>query len=239
VMFEPFARRRRSNRQAAVIALDAIPAVVVVMCVQSNQATFRCRSRNCRRPWGFPWHAICRIIENDGKMTVRAPDEKVSAQCSCGAVALTLSGTAIGSFACYCDTCQEGSRRIESLPDAPPVREPDGGTAYVLYRKDRVTYAKGKELLKDFTLVQNPKTNRVVASCCNSAMLMRFDDARHWIPVYRARLGSHAPAIQMRICTRFTPVDVTIPNDVPVHRDYPAVMAMKLLSSRIAMLFRT
>jgi hypothetical protein len=32
---------------------------------------------------------------------------------------------------------------------------------------------------------------------------------------------------------------VTIPNDVPVHRDYPAVMAMKLLSSRIAMLFRT
>jgi hypothetical protein len=27
-------------------------------------------------------------------------------------------------------------------------------------------------------VAQNPKTKRVVASCCNSAILMRFDDAR-------------------------------------------------------------
>jgi hypothetical protein len=161
------------------------------------------------------------------------------AQCSCGAVAVTLSGAPIGSFACYCDTCQEGSRRIEALPNAPSVREADGGTAYVLYRKDRVTYTKGSELLKDYALEQNPKTNRVVASCCNSAMLMRFDDARHWVPVYRARLGPNAPAIQMRICTSFMPEHRAIPNDVPSYRGYAPAFMVKLLAARIAMLFRS
>jgi hypothetical protein len=151
---------------------------------------------------------------------------------------LTLRGAPIVGVACYCDTCQEGSRRIESLPNAPSVREPDGGTAYISYPKDRVTYTKGSELLKDYKLEQNPKTNRVVASCCNSAMLMRFDDARHWVPVYRARIGPNAPAIQMRICTSFMPEHGAIPNDVPSHRDYPAALMMKLLSSRVAMLFR-
>jgi hypothetical protein len=149
-----------------------------------------------------------------------------------------LSGSPIRTFACYCDTCQEGSRRIESLPTAPSVRERDGGTAYVLYRKDRVTYTKGKELLKDYKLEQNPKTNRIVASCCNSAVLMRFDDARHWVPVYRARFGPNPPAIQMRICTSFMPEDAAITNDVPSYRDYALPFMMKLLASRLAMLFR-
>ena len=172
-------------------------------------------------------------------MTVQVPDNNILAQCSCGAVALMLTGAPIVGVTCYCDTCQEGSRRIEALPNAPSVREPDGGTAYISYRKDRVTYTKGSELLKDYKLEQNPKTNRVVASCCNSALLMRFDDARHWVPVYRARLGPNPPAIQMRICTRFMPEDGAIPKDVPCHRDYPAALMVKLLASRVAMLFRS
>jgi len=125
------------------------------------------------------------------------------------------------------------------LPNAPSVRDPDGGTAYIVYRKDRVTYTKGSELLKDYKLEQNSKTNRVVASCCNSAVLMRFDDARHWVPVYRARLSPNPPAIQMRICTSFMAEDGVIPNDVPSHRDYPPALLMRLLSSRVAMLFRS
>jgi len=154
-------------------------------------------------------------------------------------VALTLQGAPIVSLVCYCDTCQEGSRRIEALPDAPAVRETDGGTAYVSYRKDRVTYTKGPELLQDVTLQQNPKTKRVVASCCNSAVLMRFDDARHWVPVYRKRLGPNAPAVQMRVCTSFLPQDAVVPSDVPSHLDYPGALVMKLLRSRLAMLFRS
>jgi hypothetical protein len=166
-------------------------------------------------------------------------DDQVEARCSCGSVVLTLQGAPIVSLVCYCDTCQEGSRLIEALPNAPTVREPDGGTAYVSYRKDRITYSKGRELLEVVALEQNPKTKRVVASCCNSAVLMRFDDARHWVPVYRTRLGPNAPAIQMRICTRYLPEDVVLPNDVPAHPDYPGALAMKLLRSRLAMLFRS
>ena len=152
-------------------------------------------------------------------------DVQVAAACSCGAVVLALRGAPIGSFACYCDTCQEGSRRIEALPHAPAVREPDGGTAYVLYRKDRVAYAQGEELVTSYTLEPRPKTNRVVATCCNSAIMMRFDDARHWIPVYRARLGPNAPAIQMRICTSFlgggrkVPERYSFPPGLPARND--------------------
>jgi hypothetical protein len=171
-------------------------------------------------------------------VTVQISNDPVSPQCSCGAVVLALRGAPIGSFACYCDTCQEGSRRIEALPHAPAVREPDGGTEYVLYRKDRVAYAKGQELVKGYKLEQSPKTNRVVATCCNSAMMMRFDDARHWIPIYRARFGPNAPAIQMRICTSFLPKSEILPNDVPSHPDYAPSFMMKLLASGVAMLFR-
>jgi hypothetical protein len=147
---------------------------------------------------------------------------------------LTLHGAPIVSLVCYCDTCQEGSRRIETLPNAPVVREPDGGTAYVSYRKDRVTYEKGREVLEDVT----NNTERVVASCCKSALLMRFDAARHWVAVYRTRFGPNAPPIQMRVCTSFLPDTVVLPDDVPAHRDYPAALVMKLVGSRLAMLLR-
>lgn len=169
-------------------------------------------------------------------MLNRASDDEIEATCACGAVALKLRGEPIESIACYCETCQDGSRRIEALPNAPCVRELDGGTAYVVYRKDRVTYARGGELLTDVKLEQDAKTNRVAASCCNSAMLMRFDDARHWIPVYRARLGSNAPALQIRICTSDMPGGV-IANDLPTYRNYPPAFMLKLLVSRLAMRF--
>lgn len=169
-------------------------------------------------------------------MTVDVSNDR-SAQCSCGAVVLTLRGAPIGSFACYCDTCQEGSSRIEALPHALAVRDSAGGTEYVLYRKDRVTYEKGQALVKSLKLEQSPKTNRVVATCCNSAMLMSFDDARHWIPIYRARLGASAPPIEMRLCTRFLRDGETLSNDVPSHRDYAGAFMLKLLSARVAMLF--
>ncbi len=166
-----------------------------------------------------------------------ATENRAQVHCSCGAVALTLRGAPIVSLVCYCDTCQEGSRRIEALPNAPPVRELDGGTAYVSYRKDRVTYAKGRELLEEIALDEHSKTKRVIASCCNSALLMRFDDARHWLSLYRARFEPNPPAIEMRICTGFLPNNVALPNDVPSYRDYPGALVVKLLRSRLAMLF--
>src|SRR5882757_3400090 len=100
------------------------------------------------------------------------------ARCLCGKVGIEAFGAPIASTVCYCDTCQEGSRQIEALPNAAPILGPDGGTAYILYRKDRIKYSKGAELLKGYKIDEKSTTSRVVATCCNSAMVMQFDDAK-------------------------------------------------------------
>ena len=51
----------------------------------------------------------------------------------------------------------------------------DGGTEYVLYRKDKVTFKKGKELLLDYRIEGEAFTKRTVASCCNSAMYLEYE----------------------------------------------------------------
>src|SRR5260370_34280610 len=105
------------------------------------------------------------------------PNTKRAASCACGSVAFEAIGAPITSVVCYCDDCQEGSRQIEALPNARPVRDPDGGTAYSVYRKDRVKCSRGALLLKSHKIREKSATNRVIATCCNSAMFLNFDDA--------------------------------------------------------------
>src|SRR5258706_8236695 len=99
----------------------------------------------------------------------------MNATCACGNVELKAFGKPIVSNVCYCDDCQKGADQIEALPNAGDIRDPDGGTAYILYRKDRIECSKGVQLLKSYKLKETSVTNRVVASCCNSAMFMNFD----------------------------------------------------------------
>lgn len=124
------------------------------------------------------------------------------------------------------------SSRVRSLQDA------DGGTAYVLYRSDRVRYIKGAERLQSYKIKEKSATNRLVASCCNAAMVTRFDDSRHWTPVYRARFQGDAPPLQWRICTKFKAEGVEVPNDVPSSRMYPFWFIVRLTAANIAMLLR-
>ena len=158
------------------------------------------------------------------------------ARCSCGNVEIETVGIPIASAVCYCDSCQEGSRQIEALTNAVPILDPDGGTAYVLYRKDRIKYSKGAELLKGYKIDEKSSTSRVVATCCNSAMVMQFDDARHWVPVFRGRFQGDIPPLQWRVCTKFKPENAKIPNDIPSSKMYPVGLMVKLLASRISML---
>lgn len=91
---------------------------------------------------------------------------------------------------------------METLPGAPRLLGEDGGTRYVLYRKDKVAFVKGKELLKDHRLEGEAFTKRAVASCCNSAMYLEYEKG-HWFSLYRDRLVGPTPPIQMRVQTRF------------------------------------
>jgi hypothetical protein len=160
----------------------------------------------------------------------------VIASCSCGSVELEAIGAPITSLVCYCDDCQEGARQIEALPNARPVRDPDGGTAYIVYRKDRVKCSKGAPLLRSHKIGEKSATNRVVASCCNSAMLLNFDDGKHWVDVYRARVRGDIPPLQMRVCAKFKPENINVPSDVRGYAGYPLKFLAKLLAARIAML---
>ncbi len=157
------------------------------------------------------------------------------ATCSCGSVELKAFGRPIASAACYCDDCQNGAVQIEALPNAGAVRDPDGGTAYILYRKDRFECSQGAELLRPYKLKETSRTNRVVAKCCNSAMFMNFDRGPHWVSAYRSRFRGELPPLQHRICTKFKPDGVVLPDDVPSSRGFPPGFAVKLLASRIAM----
>src|SRR5690349_4391449 len=162
-------------------------------------------------------------------MTAKA---RARASCKCGSVEFEAVGPAMTSVVCYCDDCQEGSRQIEALQGAPRVREPDGGTAYVLYRKDRFTCLRGDHYLQMLRLRATSPTKRVVAGCCNSPMFLDFEKG-HWLSVYRARFAGDAPPPQMRIQTRFKPDDTEIADDLPAYSTFPFRFMAKLLSARI------
>jgi hypothetical protein len=101
------------------------------------------------------------------------------ATCQCGKVKVEAIGLPILTAACYCTSCQDAGHRLERLASAPPVLDPDGGTSVILYRKDRVQCVTGRQHLEEHRLNPDSPTRRVVATCCNSAMLLDFTKG-HW-----------------------------------------------------------
>lgn len=164
------------------------------------------------------------------------PDRYV-ARCNCGGVEVEMYGRPAISVVCHCDDCQTGAQQIEALSGAPRVLDAGHGTPYVLYRKDRVTCTKGKELLEGYKIRAESATSRMVASCCNSAMLMQLDDILHWTPVYRDRVATDAPPLEMRINTKFKPDGVELPKDLPSVAGIPLTFVAKLITAKIAMIF--
>jgi hypothetical protein len=165
------------------------------------------------------------------------PKNRTSALCSCGKVELEAEGDPIVSTVCYCESCQEGSRQIEALPDGRRVCGPDGGTAYVLYRKDRIGYPRGSELLRGLKLRDESSTRRVVAACCGSPMFLDFEKG-HWLTVYRTALRGDLPPTEMRVHTKSRPEGVDLPDDVPNHQGYSLKFMAKLFGAWIPMLLR-
>jgi hypothetical protein len=162
----------------------------------------------------------------------------VAAACACGRVELAATGAPIAAAICYCNDCQAGGHMIEQLPNAPKVLNDDGGSDYILYRKDRARVVKGSELLKPLKLKDGSNTNRVIATCCNSAVMLTFDGARHWLDFYRNRVtrGSVPPA-QMLVCTKSAPAPERLPKGVPSYPGHSLRFIGKLLRAKLAMVF--
>lgn len=159
------------------------------------------------------------------------------ARCACGKVVLEARGRPIASAVCYCDDCQEAGRQIEALPGAPPVLDPDAGTSLVMYRRDRLDCVEGADLLKPMKVRPDTPTNRHVAGCCNSVMYLGFDDSKHWVDVFRARIEGEPPPIEARMCTRFLPPGTEVPKDAPSFAGFSPKVVLKVMAARLAMLF--
>jgi hypothetical protein len=62
------------------------------------------------------------------------------ASCRCGQVALETEGEPIVTTVCHCSSCQDAGRQLEALLGAAPILDKDGGTPFILFRKDRVKF---------------------------------------------------------------------------------------------------
>ena len=148
------------------------------------------------------------------------PKPRFKSSCFCGSVLLETCGSPIIVVSCHCSDCREAARQIERLPGAPHVLDTSGGTAFLLFRKERMSPAKGVELLRRVKLKPSSATTRYVTSCCNSMMYLGFDDSKHWVSMNRDHFLDDVPAVRMRICTGSMPGE-TEPTDVPCYRGYP------------------
>ena len=156
------------------------------------------------------------------------------ASCECGRVQCRAVGEPILSAVCYCDDCQEGARQIEVLPDATSFRDADGGTPYLTYRDDRFSCTTGEELLVDYRIRERTPTRRVVASCCNSAMFLKFGPG-FWVSAYRARFEGDLPPLEMRTQTRFRRANTDLLHDVLSYRRFGMRLFAKLVTARVSM----
>jgi hypothetical protein len=163
--------------------------------------------------------------------------ERLAAQCSCGAVEIEAVGKPIVSVVCYCDDCQAAARNIETMPNAASFRLNDGGTPLIVYRKDRVRCVRGEAKLTKLKLRNGSATNRRLATCCNSVMVLDFDDAKHWVDIYGFRVEKDAPKPEMLTCTKFAAGEPANLDNLPAYSGYPPKLIFKLLAARVAMLF--
>jgi hypothetical protein len=161
----------------------------------------------------------------------------LSATCRCGKVEFEAAGPPIMSVVCYCTSCQEAGRRFEQLHTAPPVPDTDGGTGFILYRKDRVQCKRGLEDLEEHRLKPQSSTRRVIATCCNSAMFLEFTNG-HWLSMYRNRFPPSVPPPEMRTMTKDRRAGVELADDVPNLDTHSGKFMLKLLAAWIAMGFR-
>jgi len=156
--------------------------------------------------------------------------------CQCGQVKFETVGAPILTAACYCSNCQDAGRRLEQLASAPRLVGPDSGTEIVLFRKDRVRCMAGQDYLEEHRLKPDSPTRRLVAACCNSAMLLDFNKG-HWLSMYRNRFAD-APPVETRIVTKERRAGVELADDVPSYAGYPGKFMIKLIGAWMAMGFR-
>jgi hypothetical protein len=159
------------------------------------------------------------------------------AHCRCGAVEVGAWAEPIVVSTCYCDDCQAAAGRLAASANLAPAVNADGGTDFMLFRRDRIACTRGADRLQAMRLTAASKTRRMIAGCCATPMYAAFDDKRPWVSAFRASFGAAAPRVEMRICTRFRRSEEEIPDGLPSHPGYPFALIVRILAVWPLMLF--
>jgi hypothetical protein len=158
--------------------------------------------------------------------------------CACGTLRLAVDGAPIIRAECHCDSCRTAADRLRALPGVPAFQEPNGGTRYALYRKDRVCFLAGAEHLAVFRLTPASKTRRVVATCCNTPAFVELENG-HWLSLHAGLWPPGAlPPPQLRTMTSDLPAGTRLSDDVPASTRHTLAFFAKLLAAWISMGFR-
>lgn len=156
-------------------------------------------------------------------------------RCRCGAVECVGQGAPICTAICYCDDCQAAGHELEALQGAPPVLDPDGGTALSLFRNNHFTIPKGADNLVPHKMRPDSATNRMVSSCCNSAMYLSFDQGPHWVSTLRNRFVGDRPSIEYRHMTKYRTSTLPYPDDLETYPKFPLRLLATILRDWVAM----
>jgi hypothetical protein len=152
--------------------------------------------------------------------------------CRCGKVGFEAIGEPIMTVTCHCDSCRQAAEQLEAMPGAARVANEEGGTDYVMMRKDRLRCTKGEDLLSAHRLKPDAPTRRVLASCCNSPMFLEFKGG-HWLSVYRDRFDVQ-PSIELRTMAG----DRSFSDAIPAYRTHSIRFMWRLFKAWVAMGFR-
>ncbi len=156
--------------------------------------------------------------------------------CGCGTVTLEVEEPPILAAECHCTSCRTAGQQLEAL-GCRSVLAPNGGTHFVVQRKDRILLASGGDELAAFRLTPDAATQRVIARCCRTPMYLEFSGG-HWLSLYAGLWPLEAPAPEVRTMTRDAPPGTALPDDIPNARTHTASFMGRLLWAWVRMGFR-
>jgi len=158
--------------------------------------------------------------------------------CACGQFHVELVGDPFIATECHCNSCREAAARLAALPPAFSPAGDNGGTPYILYRKDRIRFPDGTAALRAFRLGASAPTRRVLTACCNSPVFLELQDG-HWLSLYVGLWPEASrPAIDIRTMTADLPAGTTLDDALPAGRRATAGFYARLLAAWIAMGFK-
>jgi hypothetical protein len=160
------------------------------------------------------------------------------ASCHCGEVQIRAIGKPIVSAVCYCADCQAGGRQLEEVGARHDFQDAWGGSAYLVYRDDRILGLEESAKVQGFRIREGAPTTRFVTTCCKSALYLKHGPG-WWTSLYRVRFGDAAPPLEMRNNVRHVKDRATLPSDVPTYPGFPPSLFGKLLLARLGILIGT